>query len=144
MFLYLALSDAAVSAVLVQDDEGVQNLVYYVSKYLIDAQTRYTRIDKLIFALFVTTRKLKHYFQFFLIVVLIEYPLKIIVENPEATRRIARRVTEIRPLGVTFKPRTTIKGQVLADFIAKFTSGSPPQSNLLKGWNTERGWHIKW
>jgi len=62
LFLYLAFSDTAVSTTLVQEDEGIQKPVYYVSKALIDAQTRYTRIEKLVYALFVTTRKLKYYF----------------------------------------------------------------------------------
>jgi len=75
---------------------------------------------------------LKHYFQSFTIVVLTEYPLRTIVENLEANGRIAKSITEIRPLGVTFEPRTLIKGQILADFIVEFTPGSPPQSNLLK------------
>ena len=56
------------------------------------------------------------------------------MENFEANGRIAKWVTEIRPLGVTFESRTTIKEQILADFIAEFTPGSPSQSNLLKGW----------
>ena len=72
LFLYLAVSDTAVSAVLVRVDEGVQKPVYYISKSLTDTQTSYTRIKKLIFALFVTTRKLKHYFQSFHFVVLTE------------------------------------------------------------------------
>jgi len=75
-----------------------------------------------------------NYFQSFPIVVLTEYPLKTIVENPKANDRIAKWVTEIKPLEVTFEPRTAIKGQTLADFIAEFTPGPPPQNNSLKGW----------
>ena len=55
------ISDTAVSASLVRKG-GIQKPLYYISKALIDAQTRYTRIIKLVFALFVTTRKLKYYF----------------------------------------------------------------------------------
>jgi len=55
------------------------------------------------------------------------------VENPEVNSRITKWITEIRPLGVTFKPRATIKGQVLADFIAEFTPGPPPHNDSLKG-----------
>jgi len=55
LFLYTPISDTAVSAVLVLEDEGVQKLVYYVSKSLIDTQTRYTRIENLIFAFFIIT-----------------------------------------------------------------------------------------
>jgi len=59
LFLYLADSDAAVSAALVRGDGGIRKLVYYVSKALIDAQTKYTRIEKLVFAL-CHNKKLKH------------------------------------------------------------------------------------
>ena len=89
-------------------------------------------IEKLVFALFVTTRKLKHYFQSFPIVVLIEYPLRTIMENPEANGRIAKWVTKSRPLGVTFELRIVTKEQILADFNAEFTPRSLTQSNLLK------------
>ena len=49
-----------------------------------------------------------------------------IMENPEATKRIAKWVINIRPLRVTFESRISIKGQDLADFIAKFTPRPPP------------------
>ena len=97
------------------------------------------------FALFITTRKLKHYFQSFPVVVLTEYHLKAIVENLEANGRIAKWVTEIRPLRVTFEPKTAIKGQIMANFIAEFTPGRSPQNNSLKRWilNVERASNSK-
>jgi len=134
LFLYLPVSDTAVSLALIREDEGIQKPVYYVSKALINAQTRYIRIEKLELALFVTVRNLKHYFQSFSIVMLIEYELRTIVEDPEASDRITKWVIEIRPLGITFEARTSIKGQILADFIVEFTPGPPPQYNSLKGW----------
>jgi len=88
-----------------------------------------------VFALFVTTRKLRHYFQSFPIVLLTEYSLRTIVENPEANGRIVMWVTEIRPLGVTFEPRTTIKEQILVDFIAEFT---PTTEQFLERVDLER------
>ena len=51
LFLYLAISDTAVSSTLVREDGDIQKPVYYVSKALIDTQTRYSRIAKLMFAL---------------------------------------------------------------------------------------------
>jgi len=55
--------------------------------------------------------------------VLTEYPLRAIIENPEAIERIAKWPTEIGPIRVTFEPKTVIKGQVLVDFIVKVMSG---------------------
>jgi len=97
--------------------------IYYVSKALMTLKHD-KMTEKLVFALFVTTRKLKHYFQSFPIVRLTEYPLRTIVEK--ASGRIVKWVMEIRTLEVTFEPRTMIKGQILADYIVEFTPGSPP------------------
>ena len=74
LFMYLSMSEHAVSAVLLRD-QGVQQLVYYVSKTLIDAETRYLPLEKLVLALVHATQKLPHYFQAHTIYVLTEYPL---------------------------------------------------------------------
>ena len=42
--------------------KGVQKSVYYVSKSLLDVKTRHQRMKKMALALFVVSRKLKHYF----------------------------------------------------------------------------------
>ena len=78
--------------------------------------------------LFIIFRKLKHYYQIFPIIVLIEHPLRTIVKNPEETGRISKWASELRSYELKYKLRTSIKGQVLADFIADFTQ--EPQSTL--------------
>ena len=72
--MYVSVSNHAVSAVLLRD-QGVQQLVYYVNKTLVDAETRYLPLEKLVLALVHATRKLSHYFQAHTIYVLTEYPL---------------------------------------------------------------------
>ena len=74
LFMYLSVSEHAVSAVLLRD-QGVKQPIYYVSKTLVDAETRYLPLEKLILALVHTTRKLPHYFQAHIVYVLTEYPL---------------------------------------------------------------------
>ncbi|KAK1568798.1 hypothetical protein Q3G72_028909 [Acer saccharum] len=63
LFIYLAVSDTAVSAVLVREEGSSQHPVYYVSKTLLDAETRYNRLEKLALALVMAARKLRPYFQ---------------------------------------------------------------------------------
>ena len=46
LYLYLAVSEQAVSAVLVKEQNGDQNPIYYVSKSLLDAETRYSHLRK--------------------------------------------------------------------------------------------------
>ena len=72
--MYVSVSNHAVSAVLLRD-KGVQQLVYYVNKTLVDAETRYLPLEKLVLALVHATRKLSHYFQAHTIYVLTRYPL---------------------------------------------------------------------
>ena len=61
LFMYLSVSNHAVSAVLLKDQE-VQHPVYYISKTLVDTKMRYLPLEKLVLALVHTTRKLPHYF----------------------------------------------------------------------------------
>ena len=50
------------SLVLIQDDNGIQKPVYYVSKTLYEAEVRYQPLEKAILAMVHAMRKLSHYF----------------------------------------------------------------------------------
>ena len=82
LYLYIAVSQAAVSATLVRDEGGSQQLVYFVSRVFRGAEERYPRMEKLAFALITAARKLKPYFQAHIIVVLIDQPLKRAMSSP--------------------------------------------------------------
>ena len=62
MFLYLAISSAAVSAALIREENKVQKLVYYTSRALWGAIERYTPMERLAFTLITAACKLKLYF----------------------------------------------------------------------------------
>ncbi|KAL5577018.1 hypothetical protein UlMin_018717 [Ulmus minor] len=62
LILYLAVSKGAVSSALVREEDGVQWLIYYTSKSLLDAETRYPEIENLVLALMVAARNLRPYF----------------------------------------------------------------------------------
>ena len=72
LFMYLSIFDHAVSAVLLRN-QGVQQPVYYISKTMVDAETRYLPLEKLVLALIHATRKLPHYFQAHIVYVLTGY-----------------------------------------------------------------------
>ena len=76
LFLYLAVSLAAVSAALIREEEKVQKPVYYASRALRGAKERYPPMEKLAFALVTAARKLKPYFQAHTVVVLTDRPLR--------------------------------------------------------------------
>ena len=66
------------------------------------------------------TRKFLHYFQTHTVVVLIQLPLKSILRSADYTRRIAEWGTILGAFDIKYMPCTSIKGQVLADLVAKF------------------------
>ena len=76
LFTYIAVASHAVSLVLVRVDNGVQRLVYYVSKLLQEAEVHYLPLEKAILVVVHATRKLYHYFQAHTVVVLTQLPLQ--------------------------------------------------------------------
>jgi hypothetical protein len=60
--LYIVAEDVVVGAVLMQVTEGKEHIITYLSQRLIDAETRYSFIEKLCLSLFYGCSKLWHYF----------------------------------------------------------------------------------
>ena len=77
------------SLVLIQDDNGIQKPVYYVSKSLHEAEVRYLPLEKAILVVVHATQKLPHYFQAHIVVVLTQLPLKSVLRTADYTGRIA-------------------------------------------------------
>ena len=80
----------AVSAVLIREEDRIQKSVYYVSKVLMRAETRYLKIEKLAYAQLIAARKLRHYIQAYPIVVLTDQPLKQILQQPNILRKLLK------------------------------------------------------
>ncbi|XP_075670199.1 uncharacterized protein LOC142639961 [Castanea sativa] len=106
---------------LVREEDKVQGPVYIISRALRGAEERYPQMEKLAFALVTTTRKLKPYFQAHTIIILIDKPLQKAMNSPETAGRITLWAVELSEFDIQYRPLTTVKGQVVADFIAKFT-----------------------
>ena len=121
LFTYIVVAPYAVSLVLIRVDNGIQRLVYYVSKSLHEAEVRYLPLEKAILAVVLGTRKLPHYFQAHTVVVFTQLPLKTILRSANYTGRIAKWGIILGAFDIKYMPRTSIKGQVLADLVAEFT-----------------------
>ena len=70
LFAYIVMASHVVNLVLVKVEDGVQQLVYYVSKSLHEAEVRYLPLEKAILVVVHATQKFPHYFQAHTIVVL--------------------------------------------------------------------------
>ena len=120
LFSYIAVAPHALSLVLIRIDNGIQRLVYYVSKSLHEAEIRYLPLEKTILAIVHGTRKLLHYFQAHTVVVLTQLPLMTVLRSTDYMRRIEKWGTILGDFDIKYMPRTFVKGQILADLVVKF------------------------
>jgi ribonuclease HI len=136
LLLYVAASPHAVSAALVQeqDREGMtrQCPVYYVSKVLTTSKCNMTELQKISYTVVMASCKLRHYFEAFKVWVTSDRGLGELFRNPEASIRIAKWAAELSGYHITFEPKTTIKSQVLADFIVDWTGPTRQQEEPLE------------
>ena len=121
LFAYIVVAMYAVSLVLIRVDNGIQRPIYYVCKSLHEVEVRYLPLEKAILAVVLSTRKLPHYFQAHTMVILTQLPLKTILRSADYTGRIAKWSTILGAFDIKYMPRTSMKGQVLADLVAEFT-----------------------
>ncbi|KAK2997388.1 hypothetical protein RJ639_024788, partial [Escallonia herrerae] len=121
LFLYLLVSEVAVSAVLIREEQDKQKPIYYVSKVLQDVETRYPRIDKMAPAFNTSPRKLGPYFKSHSITVLTDQPLGKVLQNPEASGRLVNWSVELGEFDIKYKLSVAIKAQALSDFIVECT-----------------------
>ncbi|KAM1829884.1 hypothetical protein ACFX14_022644 [Malus domestica] len=110
LIIYLSVSASAVSSDLIRNDGNVERLVYYASKALQDAETRYSNIEKFALALVMSARKLRPYFQAHSIIVLTNHPFRMI-----------KWAIALGEFDISYQPKPVEKGQAMADFIADFT-----------------------
>jgi hypothetical protein len=127
LYLYISVTTQVVSTVIVVErtEEGhalpVQQPVYYISEVLSETKARYPQVQKLLYAVVLARRKLRHYFEAHLVMLVSSFLLGEIVRNPDAVGRIAKWSVELMGETLAYAPRKVIKSQILAEFIAEWT-----------------------
>jgi hypothetical protein len=132
LLLDLAATTHVVSTAIVfeRQEDGhaypVQRPVYFVSEVQSESKARYQPVQKLLYAVLITSRKLRHYFQEYSISVVTDYPLCDILQNQDAIGRISKWAVELGALNIDLKPRTAIKSQALVDFMVEWRENQLP------------------
>ncbi|XP_073020270.1 uncharacterized protein [Primulina eburnea] len=119
LWIYLSATEEAVSSVLVKLEGSTQQPVFYVSHALKGVEIRYSGLEKLALALVMTARRLRPYFVSHPIVVLTNIPLDRILTHSDMSGHLVKWTTELGEYGIQYEPRTAIKAQAFADFLAE-------------------------
>ncbi|RDX79463.1 Retrovirus-related Pol polyprotein from transposon 17.6, partial [Mucuna pruriens] len=131
LHLYLSVTEAAVSSVLIQETEKEQRPVYFISKTLQGPEKRYQKIERGALALVIASRRLWPYFQSFSIVVRTDMPIQQVLRKPDLAGRMVAWSVQLSEFDISFERRGPIKAQALADFMTELlTEQQQPAEEL--------------
>ncbi|RDX74026.1 hypothetical protein CR513_46276, partial [Mucuna pruriens] len=108
LYLYISMSDVAVSS---------------------GAEKRYQKIEKAALALVMTSRRLRHYFHNFSIIVRTNLPIQQVLRKPDLAGRVVAWSIQLLEFGISFEWRGHVKAQALADFIIELTLDGHPTAD---------------
>jgi len=110
LHLYFAVTEKAISTVLLQEQDQVQKAIYFISKVLQGPEVRYQALEKAALALVFSARRLRHYFQSFTVIVMTDFPICKVLQKTNVAGRMVRWAVELSKFCVQYEPRGPIKG----------------------------------
>ena len=102
--MYLAVSEVVVSAILFHEENKKKRPVFYVSRILLDAKTRYNAVEKMVLALVKAKKKLRHYFETHLITVITDFPIKHILSKLDLSGRLMKWPIDLGIYNIRYVP----------------------------------------
>ena len=118
--LYVAAEDKIIGAVLTQETEGKEYIITYLSRRFIDAETRYTFIEKLCLSIYYACTKLRNYLLSSTCIVTCQADvIKHMLQKPILSGRIGKWAYALVEYDLAYESLKSIKGQIVADFIVE-------------------------
>jgi ribonuclease HI len=112
------VQERVIGAVLLQEDDGMEFSVAYVSRCLLDAETRYVFVEKLCISLYYACSKFRHYIISSYCIVAYQYHvIKHMLLKPILSGRIGKWADALVEYDLAYEPLRSMKGQVVANFI---------------------------
>jgi hypothetical protein len=120
--LYLTSNSQEIGALIAQeDDNGVEQPIYYVSCTLKDAESRYLGAEQSCLALIYTSQRLRHYFLAHKVQLMTRsHPIRSLLQWPVLSGRLAQWLLQLSQYEIIAKTPTAIKSQAIADLLAQF------------------------
>lgn len=127
--LYYAVSEYVVSSVLLKEDKkGIQCSIFFTSRVLRGAKSRYPEVEKKALVVVCVAWRLCSYFQAHRVVVVTSDTHKKILHAPAAIGRLILWAVELSEFDIEYVPKMAIKAQVLAEVLADFAEGEGEES----------------
>ncbi|GJU88091.1 reverse transcriptase domain-containing protein [Tanacetum coccineum] len=89
-------------------------------------------MEKLVLSLVFAAKRLWRYFQGHPIAVITDQPIKRIISRPDVARRLQKWSVMLGEHNITYRPRTSVKGQILADFLVEKPNKNPPDTSVVE------------
>ena len=108
LLLYISATTQVASSALVveREEEGhafkVQRPIYFISEVLSDLKACNSQIQKLLYTILITKRKLHHYFESHPMMVVTSYPLSKVIQSQDAVGRTTKWALELMDQGIMY------------------------------------------
>ncbi|PKI39112.1 hypothetical protein CRG98_040498 [Punica granatum] len=106
-----------------QEDESTrtERAIYCLSKKFTEGESNYLEIEKMCCALVWVMQRLRQYTLYHTIRLLLKAdPLRYLLDSPSSMRNIAKWRRQLTEYDIEYVPRTSVKGQAIADHLAEF------------------------
>jgi hypothetical protein len=118
--LYLSVKESAIGSALIQEFEDKEWVIYYISRRLFDAETRYSSVERLCLCLYFSCTKLRHYLlSAECTIVCRDDVVKYILSLPIFNGRIGKWILALSEFDLMYESAKAVKGQVMADLMTQ-------------------------
>ena len=120
LLLYLSLSNIALGCMVAHlDDSGKERAIYYLSKRMLDYETRYVMIEHFYLALFWATRRLRHYMTEYLVHLISRLDsLRYLFDRPTLIGQLMRWLVLLTKFNIHYVTQKFIIWSIIADHLA--------------------------
>ena len=126
--LYLAAVDTTIGMVLFQtDDDDTEHVIYYLSKNLLDTETRYAHVEKLALATVCAVQRFRHYILLRSTTVISDCnPMTYILSRQLLGGKYSKWIVILQEFDLEFTSAKSKKSLVFAELICSLPSSSLP------------------
>ena len=128
LLLYLATNSYAIGALIAQENKGgIEQPVYYISRALKDAETRYLMVERACLAIVYASQRLRHYFLAYEVWLMTKsYAIKTLLQQPILSGRISQWLLQLSQNDLKARTPKAIKSQAIANLLAHFPEEEEP------------------